>query len=573
MDVARPAAAGSPLIRFSCTLAMFCASLVPGLFGQSTEDSRLAQIKQLIGEKRWQEVVSVVESAPAKSADLDFYYGTALAHLDRWNDAKQAFQAGSRLSPLDERFPVELAGVEFKQKHYPQAAGYLRRALKLSPKDSYAINFLASVYFLEGNLEAALKYWNLEDKPRIASVQPDPTPRIDPALLDHAFAFSPASTLLLPELLTSEARVQGLGVFSQARFDLLARPDGAFDLIFRNQELDGWGNGPAEILLRLFRGLPAQTVTPEYFNFHGGALNFTSRFRFDAQKRKAEAGIAAPFHGNPRRRVQLGVDLRNENWNLLTSFAGPAQELGSFNLRREAVSADFTSFSSGRWDWSAGAELSHRDFRSVATGPALNANLLAQGFQLKQRDRLNVDLWRLPEKRMDLNSTASLEVGRIWSQPEHSFAKLQGALRFHWFPRAEGDDYEIQHRVLAGKTFGDPPVDELFALGMLGDNDLWMRAHETTRDGKKGSGPMGRRYFVSNWELDKNVFQKWGITLKLGPFVDTGAIADDSPALGSHKWLCDVGVQAKIHVLGLGVAVMFGKDLRNGNHALTTAPL
>jgi len=571
MDVASAAAAGNPLIRTSCILVFFGCCLMPCLRSQAAEDQKLTQIKQMIAEGRWLDAVSAAESLPKRTADLDFYYGTALARLERWNDAQRVFQEGSRLKPRDERFPVELAGVEFKQKRYPAAAAQLRRALELAPDDSYANNFLASVYFLEGNLEAALKYWNRVGKPRISAVMPDPAPRINPALLDHALAFSPASTLELPDLLTSEARVRGLGIFSEFRFDLLARPDGAFDVILRNQERDGWGHGAEEILLHLFRGLPAQTVTPEYFNLRGEAVNIESRFRWDAQKRRAQASISGPFSG-AKRHYRLGLDLRNENWNLLTSFAGPAEELGSFNLRREAVSADFTSFSSGRWDWSAGAELSHRDFRSVAPGSALTGGLLAEGFQLKQRDRLNVDLWRLPEKRMDFSSTASFEVGRIWSEPEHSFVKLQGVLRFHWLPRAEGDDYEIQHRILAGRTFGDPPVDEFFALGMLGDNDLWMRAHETTRDGKKGSGPMGRRYFISNWDLDKNVFHKSGIGLKIGPFVDTGAIADDSPALGSHKWLCDVGVQAKVRVLGLGVAVIFGKDLRSGNHALTTAP-
>ena len=58
--------------------------------------------------------------------------------------------------------------------------------------------------------------------------------------------------------------------------------------------------------------------------------------------------------------------------------------LESFNMRREAVGANFAAFESGRWQWSAGAEVSHRDFRSVSAGAALTPSLLAKGYQLKQ---------------------------------------------------------------------------------------------------------------------------------------------------------------------------------------------
>ena len=142
---------------------------------------------------------------------------------------------------------------------------------------------------------------------------------------------------------------------------------------------------------------------------------------------------------------------------------------------------------------------------------------------------------------MTLEGGASSQAGRIWSQPSHSFEKLQGSLRFHWFPQAQGDDYEIQHRIRAGKTFGEVPFDELFMLGLERDNDLEMRGHIGTRDGRKGSAPLGRNYFLSNWEADKNVYRNGIFTVKLGPFLDTGKITDASAGLGSQKWLWDTG--------------------------------
>jgi hypothetical protein len=390
---------------------------------------------------------------------------------------------------------------------------------------------------------------------------------VNAALLDRAMAFAPAGVLRLPDLLTTDVRVRGLEIFPRYQFDLQARNDGKFDILFRNREQNGWGQDKLEKLFLLFRGVPFQSVTPEFYNLRGEAINLTSMYRWDAQKRRVLAQMSGPFKANPKFRYRLMADLRGENWDIRKSFQGPAPVLGSFNLRRESVGADFAAMESGRWRWSAGAEISHRDFRSVIPGTVLSPSLLAKGYQLKQITQLDAELWRLPERRLTVEGGASSEAGRIWSQPSHSFEKMQGSLRLHWFPQSQGDDYEIQHRIRAGKTFGEVPFDELFILGLERDNDLEMRAHIGTRDGRKGSAPLGRNYLLSNLEADKNVYRNGIFTVKLGPFLDTGKITDASAALGSQKWLWDLGAQAKLRVFGVGFAFSYGKDLRSGNNA------
>src|SRR6266702_4448040 len=129
------------------------------------EDPTVHEARRLADEQRWQDLALLLGPLPSRSADLDFYYGTALARLQRWPQAESAFAAGRRLAPHDPRFPIEIAGAAFKQKHYPQAARCLRQALRLAPHDAYANDFLGTVYFLQGNLEASLKYWNRVGKP------------------------------------------------------------------------------------------------------------------------------------------------------------------------------------------------------------------------------------------------------------------------------------------------------------------------------------------------------------------------------------------------------------------------
>jgi hypothetical protein len=559
--------ASNPAALIVVVLFVFLLSFATVASAQTSDAQLLDRATRLSVEQRWQEIVSLVEPVAQPSADLDFYYGTALAQLGRWDDAGRAFAAGERLEPRDQRFPLELAGVAFKQKRYPVAVRHLRRALRLDPADSYGNDFLGTVYFLQGNIEAALKYWNRVGKPQIVEVRSQPTPQVNAALLDRALAFAPATVLRLPDLLTTEVRIRGLEIFPRYQFDLQARDDAKFDVLFRNRERDGWGQGKLEKLFLLLRGLPFQGITPEVYNLRDQAINFVSMYRWDGEKRRVRAELSGPFKRNPKFRYGLTADLRSENWDIRKSFQGPAPVLRSFNLRREAVAAEFASMESGRWRWSAGAEVSHRDFRSVVPRTALTPDLLAKGYQLKQLAQVDAALWRLPERRMTLDAGASSQAGRIWSQASQSFEKLQGSLRFHWFPQSQGDDYEIQHQLRAGQTFGDVPFDELFILGLERDNDLEMRGHIGTRDGRKGSAPLGRNYFLSNWEADKNVYRNGIFTVKLGPFLDTGKITDASAGLGSQQWLWDLGAQVKVRVFGVGVAFSYGKDLRSGNNA------
>ncbi len=529
-----------------------------------------ATARQLFEQEKWQELIQQLQNVPRTSADLNFYYGVALAHQQRWQESRSALITGNRLAPRDKRFPIELAGIAFKQKRNNDAKRFLRRALQLDPEDTYADEFLATIYFLEGNIEAALKYWNRTGKPKLAEVRNVPPLRIRPVLQDRAFAFAPSSVLTLDEFLASDARVRSLGIFPSYHFELAARPDGNFDIVFRAQERNGFGEGRLGALLRVFGGIFFQEITPEYYNLHGSAINLTSLFRWDPDKRRATAAISAPLGGNPKWHYRVGADLRNENWTVQTSFTGPSIVLAALNLRRESLDASISRLIGSRLGWSSGVEFSHRDFRNVLALQALTPPLLAEGYQLKETTEIDYALFRSPERRLSIASSLNSQTARLWSGAGESSEKLQASLDTHWYPEAKGDDYEIRWRLRAGKTFGQIPFDELLMLGGERDNDLWLRAHLGTRHGQKGSAPLGRNYVLSNWDTDRHVFTNGYITAKLGPFLDVAKITDASPELGSRKWLFDTGAQAKLRVLGVGIVVYYGKDLRTGNNAFYT---
>jgi hypothetical protein len=240
--------------------------------------------------------------------------------------------------------------------------------------------------------------------------------------------------------------------------------------------------------------------------------------------------------------------------------------LTDVNLRRIAAGAEFHAVVNGRWSWSAGAEAANRDFRNVSGATfSVQRPFFTGGNSLAAWMGAERTLVRVPERRFTLDSSADAKGGREFAGTLGPFVTVRGALNAHWFPRAKGEDYEMRGQIRVGATAGKASLDELFQLGVERDNDLWLRGHAGTTDGRKGAAPLGRRYFLANWELDKNIYANGLFTLKIGPFLDNGAIADSSGLFGSRAWQWDSGLQCKVRVLG-GITVVFsyGRNLRGG---------
>ena len=132
---------------------------------------------------------------------------------------------GPTPGPNDEPLPVELGGVAFKQKRFAESAKWLRRAMRLNPSSTYAADFLGSIYFLQGNLEAALEIGTGS-----VSLRSRTTGRARAAggsnIAGSCLTFAPGGTLLLSDLLTTRARVRGLGTSPPPTFAWTRKPTG-----------------------------------------------------------------------------------------------------------------------------------------------------------------------------------------------------------------------------------------------------------------------------------------------------------------------------------------------------------
>ncbi len=538
-----------------CSLAQTTAS--------SADD--LSTVKKMYDAGRWDAVVRAVPESADEPADLELYRGLALAQLQRFPEAEKAFQAGLVRHPRDTRFLEELGGIAYRQKQYSRAKHELRRAVTIDPQDDYANNFLASIYFLEGNLEAALKYWNRVGKPDLSDLTYDPVPRLDPLILDRAFSFSPGRMWNRDRFLTTEAELDSLDLFPNAFYELQAQSDGSFKLVFHGGERSGWRGNKLESLVSTLRSLPYQAVDPEFFNLNNKGLNWVSFVRWDAQKRMIASEIATPLSADPKRRLRMYFDGRNENWNITNTLLPLTPAPAGLNVQHAVIGAEVQSLVGWRWQWDLGTEYSYRDFRTLFGIPQQAAPFFTRASGIALRSGVQRSLVRFPERRFTLDAGATGEFGKFFTNPLGRYGRIEGSMAANWLPQATGEDYGTQTRLRAGRTFGQVPFDDLYMLGFDRDNVLWMRGHNGLVNGQKGNAPLGRSFILSNSDFEKVVYHDGLVLLKAGPFLDTGDIYDPSGFFGSPKWLSDTGLQTTVRVLGSFEVVMgYGKDLRSG---------
>lgn len=486
---------------------------------------------------------------PADNAEpSDLRQGLALARSGNWERARALLQHGAASAPRDKRFPLELAGIEYRRRNFRAAKRYLHQALALDPRDSYANDFLGTLYYLEGNLEAALRYWNRIGKPRVDGLQIEPQSRLNSVVLDSALAFSPASLLTLDELETSKARLDALDVFGAYRLELDAQPDERFEAALHWLEPSPWMQAAATL-----QGVAYQTVEPEFRDIGPSGVNWTSLLRWDAQKRRVSTSLAGPLRHNAKWRYRWYADARSETWN-----SGRPLD---FRLQKFAAGGEFQSIPTGRLSWRTGVEVSARSFIGL---PEFRG-----GTALTYRAGVDYQLLRMPEHRFTLESNTSFDIGRMLSGGNGTFSLGQTSLAARWLPQARGQDYEMNAKVSAGTTQGAAPFDELFLLGIERDNDLWLRGHAGTIGGKKGSEPIGRNYFLSNWDIHKEIYRNPLFTFAAGPFLDTAKTGDIFHRENFRPYLVDTGAEGIVRLpIGMRVTLVYGRDLRAGGHVL-----
>jgi len=568
LGLAGCAAAGS--VRFQRLLRRFAALLLSSvLWGQTGSGNALeARVRALYDEGRWADAAALASSAPAPTASIMLYEGLALARLDQLSRASALFRQASRMFPRDQRFPLESAGIAYREKNFKRAKLLLHRALRLDPKDSYGNDFLATLYLLDGNLRAALQHWNRIHKPFLANVQFQPEPVLSPILRERVFDFSPGQVLTLEQVRMMRANLARLRVLSDVKLDLAPAGE-RFDLTVRSagtsQALRGW---PGRFLPML-RSLPYQGIDIDFFNIQRRGINFASLERWDPNKRRLSLDVSGPLRMHPKIEYHYFVDARDEQWNLQGTYHTASPQLTELGLRRTEAGGYAEIGLSSRLQWTTGVTAAYRQFRHGD-----HSSYFLNGWTAELRNRLDYLLFDWPDRRASVSSWAALHTGRVLTSLPSRLITMQGGMHATWYPQSAGDRYTVSLSAQSGASYGNLPLDEWFTLGMERDNafELWFRGMSADRNGRKGAAPMGTQYGLARADVDRKVFEFPFVRLDADSFFDSGKISTPSGLFGSQKWLYASGLEAKVRTAG-GVEFRFvyGWNLNSGRGVFYSA--
>lgn len=504
----------------------------------------------------------------SSEADRIVRDGRELARQGRLAEAEARLREGRAEYPKDARFSLELAGASYLRKDLAGARGYLHSALRLEPRNAYGNEFLGSLYLLEGNLSAALRYWNRIGQPVVGAVLFAPPLQLEPVMLARLPAVSAGQVLTEARLARTEASLRGLGIFADLRFRLDARADRRYNFTIQTEPLERPGGRWWWQALPYLRSLPYSAVNVDFFNIGKKATNFTSLWRWDAQKRRVASELSGQATASVRYRVAL--DAREERWDLRRTYQGDSDALSGVGLRSIVGGGEAIVPLGDTMRWTSGLFVSGRKVSNTGNE---GGSGFAGGWLAEMRNRLegSVALW--PEQRLRVDGWAALRSGRFLSGAGSSrFVSPSGGLRAQWFPQARADRYEVNLQARAGGAYGRVPLDEMFLLGMERDNPLWLRGHVGTRGGRKGNAPLGSEFFLVNADLQREIWRVLFLRVQAGPFFDLGATRDPAGRFGSRGLLYDAGLQVTLHTMrGIRISAVYGRDLRNGRPAIYTA--
>jgi hypothetical protein len=475
------------------------------------------------------------------SADAIHAEALALARDGNLEEARRSLLRGQAAYPHDKRFPIDLAGVSYRLGSRGDARHHIRRALRIDPRDPYSNDLLATLYLLDGNLDAAVKYWNRVAKPVVRRVRIPDDPGLDPGLLRRALPDANAPFLTADALRGARMDLSRLDVFSRYRLELVPVEKEEFELHFEGWDGRELSTHWAVALLPYLRGLPYQAVHADFRNLRASGAHFTSMWRWDPDKRRAVLSLRGVLPDDPRWQVGIAADVRDEIWDLRNGTS-------PFSMRRNELRVEASRRISSRLIWANDFSYTRRRFE--------NAELTA-GASVKNTTGFSYLLADFPEHRFTLRTSAIGELGRFFGHS--TFGKGRADLTADWGL----GDWHVASRILAGATRGQIPFDELFVVGMERDHDLWLRGHVATHNGRKGASPLVRNYLLFQSETDRVVYRHAAFQLRAGPFADFGH---------AGKWLVDAGVQSKIDVLsGMTVTFVYGRNLRDGGGVFYTA--
>jgi predicted double-glycine peptidase len=482
--------------------------------------------------------------APRSSDACDARLNRAVDVIrERGIDHADALLADVRAACPNAPGPIrELSGVRFAQRRWHDASALAREALRLDPRDEYALDVLGSSLFMQEDAVGALRAWNQIGKPRVNRVRIDGLHHTRYQTVAELLAIQP-NMLLTAELFERARRRLG-ELPDRAATRLAVRPeaDGFATVDVVVVELAGVPDGAVEWAGATARAATNREIATALPGVDGQGDVWTATWRWWSHRPGVSVGFAAPRVGGLPGVWRFEGAWQSDTYRTTTS----AQTVESRTHGGLAVS-DWLS-GSVRYQISTGVDSWSGGSKAVSIGAALE--------RVAFRDRLSLSI--------DAAQWAPLNGGPAFrSVGAHAIARSSVETR-GWVVRGTAG-FE---RVSDAAPFALwPGAGEGQVRGTL------LRAHPLLSDGvvdAAGSSAFGRTLTSASAELQRWLERPALVRLGLAGFADL-ARASRQADFGHTPVHVDVGAGLRIRIPGtpgvLRADVAHG--LRDGANALT----
>jgi tetratricopeptide (TPR) repeat protein len=551
-------------------LLVLVLGLLPSAGGAQTVTEAFAQGRELYkngnyaeAERRFKRALTL---GPA-TAELHYLLGMCAAFQGRFDEAEAALSAAIGVDPFFAEAHVEIGGLFFKQKRFGESAKALRKALRLDPGNAYARDLLGTVYFINGSQEPALEEWNKVAKPVLKDLIVAGDGIARPELLRRELRVRPGQIIRPSAIEESTLRLAKVDCFSRISFALQPSPDrpDQADLLVTGREERGFGPSPAAVAVGGLRDILHETAYLDFKNISRRGINLYGTYRWDPGQKMAEFAVrAARLLGTPFY-YRLGYRDGRDRW-----FFGASDALGEdeeFTLTEREVRLDADYVLDHRTSLGHHIGIKRASYLRVSGGmdEAPETRFVWGGdyaYRLMERRasglaadlRLRYDFFRPigVEAKTFVRSVLSATVEKTWTRGMS--------------PEAAGC---LTGRVNGGLSSTQTPFDEWFVLGIGPGVEFPLRAFRTTRDGKLGASPLGRKFVLMNLDYLHGLGRLLLARIDGGVFFDVGRAFGGEPYAGESgaSWMTDCGVRLVARLFHVAFQISYAHSLKDGRRA------
>jgi tetratricopeptide (TPR) repeat protein len=525
--------------------------------------AQIEEARQAIDRGEYVAAVNILsaELATGPTADAYLYLGIAYANMKEFDKAEEVFKEGGERYSSDPRFNNELAGVYLSNDDVDEARASLNRALQVDPGNNYASDLLATLDMSEGNVQAALRFWNKSNRPVIDDILHNYYLNFGSWVVRESVAFRPAGVLRYGAWKTTESRLFETDNYTNVGLEVEPTivPD-RYNAVVRTTQKT---NTVTDVLFSLFKGAPFKTSYFDLWNVGNSGVNFNSMYRWHPDRRRIEGSFKMPLPVAGILFTEIRETWRYERWNLSPVIRRESLPCAQFRYKSTGMQIKFKHIPHYRIEIGGGFEYVNR---------AANGDL--------------------PELFTDSSNTGKV---LFETNLRLSDGRYQNRLRFEGFAARKsilgdfnytGGTVTLNNRVAltrdtrtflditvkGGTSRGALPVEDYFVLGMDANPQNLLRGHSITDHGQNGRGPMGTDFVLANIDVERrivtlpifNTFNLPYLTFKWEAFLDGAKTFDRARIFQQSKLLVDAGAGLRIEAPATSFTMGYGRSLRDG---------